>query len=268
MSSVFSLFLAPFRHRTLLYQFTRREIAARYRGSLMGFAWAFVTPLLMLGVYSFVFIGVFGARWPGAEQAGGFAYALRLFCGMAVFSLFAEVVSQAPNLVTNQPNLVKKVVFPLELLPSISLCTASFHFAISLGILLGFTAVLEGLSLRLLLFPLVLLPLLPLLLGMSWLLSALGVFVRDIAQVTGIFVTFMMFLSPVFYSTATLKEGFRSLMFFNPLTGPIENMRALLFTTTAPDWGSWAYSMAFGLIVALLGAILFLRTREGFADVL
>ncbi len=234
----------------------------------MGFAWAFFTPLLMLGVYSFVFIGIFGMRWPGAEQAGGIAYALRLFCGLSLFNLFADVIGRAPNLVTDQPNLVKKVVFPLELLSFISIGVALFHLCISLAILLVFTLFSEGLTLSVLLLPIILFPLLPLLLGLSWFFAALGVYIRDLAPLVGIFVNLMLFLSPVFYTTRTLTGNIKYLMRLNPLTGPIENLRNILFSPAAIDWGTWALSLVAGLIVAALGSYVFSRAREGFADVL
>ncbi|MDO9069050.1 MAG: ABC transporter permease, partial [Deltaproteobacteria bacterium] len=135
-SMFLSLFAAPLRHRALLRQFMRREVLGRYRGSLLGLGWAFVLPLAMLAVYTFVFAGVFRLRWPGAEEAGGVVFALRLFAGLIVFQLVAEVLGRAPTLVTAQPNLVKKVVFPLELLPFVSLGVALFHFAVSVALLL------------------------------------------------------------------------------------------------------------------------------------
>lgn len=169
-------FLLPVRHRTLIWQFSRREVLGRYRGSLFGLAWSFITPLLMLGVYTFVFVGVFKARWPGAEAGGGLEFALQIFVGLMVFNLFAEVASRAPRLIVDQPNLVKKVVFPLEILPWISVLSGCFHLLISGVVLLAVaTGVRGGLPVTAIALPLVLLPLIPMLLGLCWLLSALGV---------------------------------------------------------------------------------------------
>ena len=194
-------FFAPWRHLSIWKQFVRREVLGRYRGSVLGISWAVFTPMLMLMVYTFVFVGIFKARWPGAEEAGGVAYALRIFAGLMVFNFFSEVVGRAPMLVLEQPNLVKKVVFPLELLAYVSLGSAVFHLGLSAAILLLGTAVFgNGLTLNTLLLPIILLPMVPLLLGLSWLLSALGVYVRDIGPVIGLSVSFLIFLSPVFYS--------------------------------------------------------------------
>ena len=269
MPQFFSLFLAPWRFRVILRQFIRREILGRYRGSLLGVGWAFITPLLMLAVYTFVFVGIFRARWPGAEEAGGVAFALRLFAGLMVFNMFAEVVGRAPSMVVEQPNLVKKVSFPLELLPFISIGSALFHFSLSATILLtGAMLVEQHFYPAILLLPLVVLPLLPLLLGLGWLLSALGVFVRDITPIVGLGLNLLLFLSPVFYTTASLSPQWQFWMYLNPLTPIIENCRLLVFSGGSPDWGLWCLSMGVSLVVACFGAWVFRAMREGFADVL
>lgn len=269
MLNFFSAFVAPWQHRAIFRQFLRREILGRYRGSMLGIAWAFITPLLMLGVYALVFVGVFRARWPGAEEAGGLAFALRLFAGLMVFNLFSEVVGRAALLVVEQPNLVKKVTFPLALLPYVSLGSALFHFVLSAGILLfGTLLVHKGLPLSVFLVPLVILPLLPLLLGMAWFLAALGVFVRDIGSVVGLGVSLLLFLSPVFYSLESLSPRWQFWMQFNPLTSVIEHLRRVVFEGGMLDWGAWSGALLLGCGVAMLGAWVFARLRNGFADVL
>ena len=269
MFASLALFKAPFVHITLFRQFLRREVLGRYRGSLLGLGWAFVLPLAMLAVYTFVFSGVFQARWPGAEASGGVAFALRLFAGLMVFQLFADVVSRSPSLITSQPNLVKKVVFPLELLPFVSLGSALFHFAASMSLLLGALLLIEQrLPVTALLAPLAVLPLLPLLLGLSLLLSALGVFVRDIATVVGVGVSMMLFLSPVFYSIDSLAPRWQFWMRLNPITPAIEDLRRTLFLGLAPVWTHWWLALCVGLVTAAGGAWVFSKTRTGFADVL
>lgn len=261
-------FAAPWVHRSLLRQFVRREILGRYRGSVLGIAWAFLTPLLMLAVYTFVFVGVFKARWPGAESAGGVTFALRLFAGLIVFNLFSEVVGRAPTLMLDQPNLIKKVVFPLELLPFVSLCSALFHFALGCSILLVGTSVFDqGLTLRIFLLPVVVAPMLPMLLGLSWLLSALGVYVRDLGPVVSLSVSFLLFLSPIFYSLASLSDRLQYWMSLNPLTPVIENVRRVIFLDMNPDWASWGWALLLGLFLAWVGAWVFGILRNGFADV-
>lgn len=250
-------------------QFLRREILGRYRGSMLGLAWSFLTPLLMLAVYTFVFAGVLHLRWPEGEEAGGLAFALRLFAGLMVYQLFAEVTSRASVLILEQPHLVKKVVFPLEILPLATLGAALFHFLLSLAILLAAAALTEpALPTSALLAPLSVLPLLPLLLGLGWLLAALGVYVRETTTIVNLGVSLMLFLSPVFYTVAALPPRWRFWMELNPLTPAIENFRRMLFAGQAPDWGGWWLGLAAGIATALAGAWVFSKARRGFADVI
>ena len=236
---------------------------------MLGITWAFITPLLMLGVYTFVFVGVFKARWPGAEESGGLAFALRLFAGLMVFNLFSEVLGRAPALIVEQPNLVKKVAFPLELLPFITLGSALFHFFLSAMILLTSVLVFgHQLPVAILLLPVIILPLLPLLLGLGWLLSALGVYVRDIGPIVGLSVSLLMFLSPVFYSASSLSPRWQFWMRLNPLTPVIENLRLAVFSGGIPNWGDWSVALGSSIVMALFGAWVFRMTRDGFSDVL
>lgn len=268
MKHYFSLLASPIRYKTLFLQFVRRDISGRYRGSLVGIAWAFITPLLTLGVYTFVFAGIFKMRWPGELASGNGGYALRLFAGLVVFNLFSEVISRASNLIVEQPNLVKKVVFPLELLGHIAIGVSLFHFLIGSGMLFVCTVIFESFHFSALLFPLMVLPLIPLLLGLSWMLSAIGVYFRDLGQALVLVVNLLLFLSPVFYSTSTLSPELQFWISFNPLTEPIENMRNLLFSGVLPDLARWLGSLLIGLTVAISGAWMFTKTRDGFADVL
>lgn len=264
-----TLSFIPFSNRSLLWQFARREVLGRYRGSLLGLTWSFLTPLLMLGVYSFVFIGVFRARWPGMEQGGGVEFALQVFAGLVVFNLFAEVASRAPNLVVEQPNLVKKVIFPVELLTWVTVLSGLFHLLISVAsLLLVLLLARGGLPVTALALPLVLLPFLPFLLGLGWFLSALGVFLRDVGQMMSMVVSLTMFMSPVFYSVATLDVRWQFWMHLNPLTLIIEQVRAVVLLGQWPAWGSLGLYALLACTFAVAGAIFFQLTRKGFADVL
>lgn len=259
----------PWRHRTLIYQFARREVLGRYRGSLLGLGWSFITPLLMLAVYTFVFVGVFKARWPGAESGGGAEFALQIFAGLLVFNLFAEVANRAPRLILEQPNLVKKVVFPLEILPWVSVLSGLFHLLLGSAVLLVGAALVRGeLALSFLALPFVLLPFVILLIGLSWLFAALGVYLRDIGQMMGLAVNLMMFMSPIFYSLESIPPGLRQWMLANPLTLIIEQVRQTVLQGHGPDWLALAAYGAAAVAIAWLGAAFFAATRKGFADVL
>lgn len=259
----------PIRSRSLLWQFARRDVLGRYRGSLLGLTWSFLTPLLMLAVYSFVFVGVFRASWPGTPKGSGVEFALQVFAGLLVFNLFAEVTNRAPNLVVEQPNLVKKVIFPVELLAWVTVLSGVFHLLISAATLLVVLLIARGgLPVTALALPFVLLPFLPVLLGLGWLLSAMGVFVRDVGPVMNMLVSLIMFLSPVFYSASSLDPEIRFWMNLNPLTLIIEQVRAVLLMGQWPAWDALALYGAVASAFAVLGGTFFQLTRRGFSDVL
>jgi len=256
------------RNRQLMLQLTRREVLGRYRGSLMGLAWSFFNPLLMLTVYTFVFSVVFKALWRTGEPTSRMQFALVLFIGVIVHGLIAEVVNQAPGLILGNASYVKRVIFPLEILPWVVLGSALFHALISLMVLLIAQLLFNGgIPATASLLPLVLLPLVPMTMGFAWLLAATGVFIRDIAQVTGIITTVMMFLAPVFYPVTALPEQYRKWLYLNPITYIIEQARAVLFAGQQPNWiGLGVYSIV-ALVVAGAGFWWFQMTRKGFADV-
>lgn len=259
----------PIRNRSLLWQFARRDVLGRYRGSLLGLTWSFLTPLLMLGVYSFVFVGVFRQSWPGATHGGGLEFSLQVFAGLLVFNLFSEVAGKAPNLVVDQPNLVKKVIFPVELLTWVTVLSGLFHLLISSVTLLVVLLVARGgLPVTAFALPLVLLAFLPVLLGLGWFLSAMGVFVRDVGQVMTMVVSLTMFMSPVFYSVKSLAPDLQFWMNLNPLTLIIEQVRAVLLLGLWPDWAALGLYAAVAAVFATAAATFFQLTRKGFADVL
>lgn len=258
----------PVQHKALLKQLIRRDIQQRFRGSWLGLGWALITPMAMLAVYTFVFRTVLNARWPGAEDSNT-EFALQIFSGLMIFSLFSEIVSRAPLLVVSQPNMVKKVIFPLEVLPWVSAASSFFYTIASLVVLLLAVAVVrEGVAVSFLAIPVVLLAFLPLLLGFSWLLAALGVYLRDISHIVGLILTPMLFLSPVFYPVTALPVIVQDLMLLNPLTVIIEAFRACLLDGRWPDFYILAAYGATGVVVAWFGAWCFDKTRKGFADVL
>jgi len=261
-------FFLPLRQRSLIWQFSKRDVLARYRGSMLGLGWSFVNPLLMLAIYTFVFRTIFKARWEGGN-ASDFEFALRVYSGLIVFTLFTEVLNRAPRLVLDQPNLVKKVVFPLEILPWIPPLAGLFHLALNLALLLVATAFDRGgLPLSVLALPLVLLPLLPLLLAIGWFLAALGVFVRDIGQIMPTVSSLLLFLSPVFFPPSSLPTDWQPWLNLNPLTLIIEQARRVVLDGLWPEWGSLAVYLLLASVAAWLGGLWFQATRKGFADVL
>ena len=268
-TSLVALIESLLRNRQLIVQMTRREVAGRYKGSVLGLAWSFLTPILMLAVYTFVFSVVFKARWGTDGDESKTQFALVLFVGMIVHGLFAEVLNRAPGLILSNVNYVKKVVFPLDVLPVIAMGAALFHASISLAVLLIAFALFNGyLHWTIIFVPVVLLPLVILTLGVAWIFASLGVFLRDVGQTVGIITTMMLFLAPIFYPVTALPEEVRPLIMANPLTFIIEEARGVVILGRMPEWtGLGIYTLA-ATAVAWAGFAWFQKTRKGFADVL
>lgn len=235
----------------------------------MGLAWSFFNPILLLVVYTFIFGVVFKSRWGGAETHSTGEFALIIFSGMVVHGLFAECFNRAPMMIVGNPNYVKKIIFPLEVLPWVGLGAALFHTCVSLIVLLVAELIIKGgVPWTACLFPLVLLPLIILTMGFSWFLAATGVYIRDISQMTGIVTTILMFLSPMFYPMTAVSEAYRPLMFLNPLTFIIESTRDVLIWGQVPNLVHLVIYYVVSLLVAWAGFYWFQKTRKGFADVL
>lgn len=255
-------------NRQLIARMGQREIIGRYKGSAMGLAWSFITPLFMLAIYTFVFSVVFQARW-GTSEESKTQFAVVLFAGLIVHTLFSDVINRAPQLVLGNVNYVKKVVFPLEILPVVQLLSATFHALVSVAVLIAAQLVFQGsLPITALLLPVVLLPFLLLTLGLAWCLASLGVFVRDVGQTISLVTSVMLFMSPVFFPVQSLPPALQPWMHLNPLTFVIEQVREVVVWGRLPDWqGLAVYSLA-SIATAWLGFAWFQKTRKGFADVL
>ncbi|MEN8257638.1 MAG: ABC transporter permease [Thermodesulfobacteriota bacterium] len=257
-----------FVNRQLIAQMTKREVIGRYRGSFLGLAWSFFNPLFMLAVYTFVFSVVFKARWStGADSKSEFA--LILFVGLIVFNFFSDCINRAPSLIVANVNYVKKVVFPLEILPWVVLGSSLFHALISLSVWFIFYFIFFGAPhLTILLLPLVTLSLLLFVMGFTWSLASLGVYLRDISQFVGIITTILMFLSPIFYPASALPEKYQKLLLLNPLSPIIKQTREVLFWGKIPNLKILTIYLLGAALVAWLGFAFFQKTRKGFADVL
>jgi lipopolysaccharide transport system permease protein len=267
--SLISLISSLWRNRQLIVQMTKREVAGRYKGSAIGLLWSFVNPIFMLAMYTFVFSVVFKARWGVGGGETKTQFAVLLFVGMIVHSLFAEVLNRAPGLIPSNISYVKKIVFPLEILPVISIGAALFHGLVSLLVLLIAFIILNGFFYWTAIFmPLVLLPFVILTLGLAWVLASLSVFLRDVGQTTGLAMTVMIFFSPVFYPITALPEDLRPWLMVNPLTFIIEQARSVLIFGQLPNWtGLVIYSLV-SILVAWMGYAWFQKTRKGFGNVL
>lgn len=256
------------RHLDLVMQLIRRDVIGRYRGSFMGVLWSVVHPLIMLCVYLFVLRTVFNPQWD-IQTNGPVEFALFLFAGLVVYSFFSDCVIRAPNLVLNHISYVKKIMFPLEVLPWVSLGSALFHVCVSAGVLLLCYGIIHlSLPWTVIFIPVLLLLLSLVVLGLSWFLASLGVYVRDVGQVVGVVTSMMLFLSPVFYPVSAIPAAYQPLMYLNPLTFQVEQMRNILILgKPLPLEGVIIYFLC-SVLVAWLGLWWFQKTRKGFADVL
>jgi lipopolysaccharide transport system permease protein len=265
-----SLGVSLWRNRQLIAQMTKREVVGRYKGSTLGLAWSFFNPVFMLIVYTFVFSEIFRSRWNGlGGDESKTQFALVLFVGMIVLGLFSEVLTKASGLILANGNYVKKVVFPLEVLPLITLGAALFHSVISLTVLLVAYSIFNGAPhWTIVWIPFVLLPLVILTLGVAWMVASLGVFLRDVGQFMVILTTVLTFLSPVFYPVTAVPERFRVVIMANPLTFIIEQAREVLIWGHQPDWSGLTFYTLAACVVAWCGYAWFQKTRKGFADVL
>jgi lipopolysaccharide transport system permease protein len=268
----FEIFLSLKRHYPLILQLIKREVVGRYRGSLLGMLWSLINPILMLAIYTFVFSVVFKIRMDqqdGSIYDDKFAFALVLFVGLIIFNLFSECLSRAPGLILANVNYVKKIIFPLEILPWVNLGSALFHASISFSVLLGFLLLIDHpIHWTSIYLPIIVLPLLFLIIGLSWFLASIGVFVRDIGQFIGLILTMLMFMSPIFYPASALPASVRDYLFLNPLTFIIEQTRTVILYGQSPNWIGLAAYYVIALLIAWAGMVWFEKTRKGFADVL
>lgn len=256
------------RHHVLIFRLAARDFTQRFRGSMLGVAWALLMPLFTAAVFTFVFSKVFQARWPGAAD-GPFDFAIIYLTGMVVHTIFAESVARAPSLVVGNASYVKKVVFPLEILPVVSVLTALVNAAIGIVIVLIGNLLLSGkIYLTVLMLPLVMAPYLFFVVGLVLFFAAAGVYLRDLSQLVSLLVTVTLFLTPIFFPIEAVPIEFRTLILLNPLTFVVQQARDVTIFGRWPDFGGLAIYTAAALAFLACGFWVFQRLRNGFADVL
>jgi lipopolysaccharide transport system permease protein len=257
------------KHRELIHRVTKRHVAERYKGSFLGMAWSFIQPLIMLGIYTFVFSVIFQAKWDIETEQGRAAFAMTLFTGIITFNIFGEAVNEATGIVLRHANFVKKVVFPLEILPVVVLCSVVVQALISLTILLfGLFIIGHPIPWTALLLPAAWLPMMLLSLGCAYFFASLGVFIRDIGATVGILTTMLFFLSPIFYPASAVPPEFRFLVKINPIAVFVENARGVLLWGRLPEWPQYFGFLLFAVFVFTLGFLWFCKSKPAFADVI
>lgn len=256
-------------HRNLIKQFTKREILSRYRGSNLGLLWSVINPLIMLTVYTFVFSVVFKGKWGITDSTNQFEFAIIMFCGIIAYNIFNETINRAPTLIIGNVNYVKKVIFPLEILPITIISSSLVHSFISLIILILMSNFLfMTTTWTIILFPIVMAPLVFFTLGFTWFLSSLGVYVRDIGYTVIVLTNILFYITPIFYPITAVPEFLRIYMYFNPLTTIVESLRQIVLWGQVPYWPSIILLYFISYSVMVIGLTWFMKTRKGFADVL
>lgn len=257
------------RHGLLIREFTKRSILARYRGSYLGILWSLLRPLMMLGIYTLVFGHIFESKLGNTPDESKLDFTLALFCGLILFEFFGECVGSAPSLVVEHPNYVKKVVFPLEILPVAAVGAALIQLIISFVPLFIALALVHGtIPLTACYLPVIVLPLILLSLGLCWLLASLGVFIRDIKSLVPMLLMILMFGSAIFYSIKSIPPRLLPYFQLNPLAVVIDQARNAVLWGVPPAWAPYGMLLAVGLIVMMAGYAFFMRTKRAFADVI
>lgn len=246
----------------------KNDIKQRYQGSVLGILWSIIIPLIMLTIYTFIFSEVFSAKW-NVETGNKFEFALMLFCGLNLYNMFSDVVGRSVSLIQQNQNYVKKVVFPLEILPGVVTFSALFNCLIGFGVLIFANTILNRMiSITLLEAPLVLLPHIMFCCGIAFIFSAVSVYVRDLSNFVSVLITILMYMSPVFFPLSAVPRQFYVIMMMNPMTYSIENMRNVILYGTHINLLYYAVSAGTALIVFVLGYWVFHRAKVGFADLL
>lgn len=259
-------FSAVLKYRSLTSELSKREVLGRYRGANFGMLWSLFSPFLMLGVYTFAFGGLMRSRWPESQ---GQSFALILFIGLIIHGFFSECIMRAPTLVVGNANYVKRVIFPLEILPWPMMLSALFHLITNFLVFLILSAVLnKSVPVQSFLFPVVIAPLVILAVGLSWLLAAVGVYFRDIMQVVNVISAALLFTSSAIMPLNAVPPKYRFVFLGNPLTFIIDQARAVSLWGQWPDWTGLLIYLGISLAVAYLGYFFFRATRRGFADVI
>lgn len=262
-------FVILLRYRELLWQFIVRNLEMRHRGSVLGFVWAVLNPLLMLVLYVFVFGYVFGGSFGVVANESRWDYGMGIFLGLSIFHLVSEAISTAPTIIVASPNYVKKVVFPVEILPAATVGASVMHMLITLAMVLaGAVFASHGLEWSALLLPVVVLPMIAMVLGLTWAIAALGVFFRDIGQLVGALVMVIMFASAIFYPVQQIPPEAWTVLRFNPLIHTVEIARDVVLWHRPVAWDHLVALYAMGAVTLVLGYALFARLKRTFADVI
>jgi len=262
-----NLFLSLWRYRGLILELTKRDFIGEYRGSFIGVFWSLLQPIFLLSIYTIAFGVILKSRW--SFSGGTTEYALMLFAGLIIVNAFSEVLRNSSTLISRQSHLVKKVVFPLELLPIVTVTSSLLNIIPSVLVWICGYAIIFGIPApTLMLLPVVFISYVPVLLAVSWLVSSLGVFIKDLQHITGTLSHVLLFVTPVFYGIEAAPVFLRKLLLLNPLTYLVEQFRLIAYYGEVPAIRGFVVYFSIASISALIGLIVFKRLRTRFADVI
>lgn len=251
----------------LILSLAKRELLTRYKGSVLGLLWAVLTPIVMIVIFTFIFAGIFGARF--GNSASHWDYAIYLYCGLVPWTMFQDALQQSATTIVSHANLVKRVVFPLETLPvSLAISALGNQLFATIALILAAVIIQRDIHFTVLWLPILLIPQLMIAIGGAWLIASLGVFLRDIVQGVSLALMAWMYLTPIMYPESYVPERFRGIMNLNPFTALVRSYRRIFLEGQAPDWWGLGYFALIALLVFLLGYWWFARTRKNFADVI
>ncbi|MCL9668603.1 ABC transporter permease [Rosenbergiella epipactidis] len=255
-------------HKSLLFHLTKRDITSKFKGSYAGLAWSFLNPLLLLTVYTFVFSVIMKAKW-GLKNEGNLDFAIVLFAGLIVFNMYAEATNRAANIFNDNKNYVKKVVFPLNILPIVIVNSSFFTGLISYIILLIALVVFKHtLHPDSIMTVFLIIPIYLMTLGVTYFISAIAVFVRDVGQVIAIFNMAFMFLSPIFFPMERMPKNFQAIASYNPIAYIVTQVRDSLIFSRGFDWTGYFIAVLTSLVIFVLGFLVFSSLKKDFADVI
>ncbi|WP_448954276.1 ABC transporter permease [Labrys neptuniae] len=256
------------RQRELFRAILTRELQVRFRGSVFGWAWAVLAPLVMLSIYTLVFSGAL--KVGGVQEGGGrFSYAFSIFVGLVVFNFFAEIAYRAPLLLAEHKHIIRRSIFPPQILAWIAVARGAVYMLIALGVLLaGQILIDQSIHWSWLALPFILAPLCLCLLGIVWILSTIGALTSDLNHLIISIIPVAMFATPVFYEATQVPENWRWLIYLNPLTGIIEMMRAAILRGVWPDGLTYLACLLASLAVFYAGRILFMRKKTILVDII
>jgi lipopolysaccharide transport system permease protein len=253
----------------LVAALTKRDVLLKYRGSILGFLWSFITPFFLLAIYTAVFGLIFKAKWGGTGQGGWKEFVVMLFCGLIPFNFYQEAIAKSCQSIVSAPNYVKRIAFPTEVLPLVMTLSAFVHAAINCAVLMGFVMILmRSFHWTFLLLPLIWLPVLISAWACALVAASVGVFIRDLGHLISLAFNVLMFVSPIFYSDSMVPARFRFTLFLNPIAYAASNLRKVCVLGVNLNWESWCLFMGVSLAGLLLAAGYFQMLRRRFADVL